>query len=116
MWAALVFCALSVGVVAIRRSWFGRQLTALRDSELAAATLGMGVRRAKVAIFAVSGFIAGCAGALFGGISGAVGGTSFEPVSSMVIWCCAVFGGITTVTGALFAGPLFTPFALVEPK
>src|SRR3546814_4929337 len=76
MWAALVFCALSVGVVAIRRSWFGRQLTALRDSELTAATLGMGVRRAKVAIFAVSGFIAGCAGALFGGISGAVGGTS----------------------------------------
>src|SRR3546814_6700840 len=56
MWAALVFCALSVGVVAIRRSWFGRQLTALRDSELAAAPLGMGVRRAKVGIFAVSGF------------------------------------------------------------
>src|SRR3546814_366388 len=101
MWGEGVFCARSVGVVAIRRSGFGRQLTARRGSELAAATLGMGVRRAKVAIFAVSGFIAGCAGALFGGISGAVGGTSFEPVSSLVIVLFAFVGGITTVTGAL---------------
>src|SRR3546814_15372309 len=74
----------------------------------------MGVRRAKVAIFAVSGFIAGCAGALFGGISGAVGGTSFEPVSSLVIVLFAFVGGITTVTGALFAGTLFALLAYVE--
>src|SRR3546814_20748064 len=74
----------------------------------------MGVRRAKVAIFAVSGFIAGCAGALFGGISGAVGGTSFEPVRSLVIVLFAFVGGITTVPGALFAGPLFALPAYVE--
>ena len=62
-----------VGVV--RRSWFGRQLTAIRDSELAAATLGLRVRWAKVAIFAFSAFIAGCAGALFGGMPAPCDGT-----------------------------------------
>ena len=113
-WSAIVFVALAVAVVAIRRSWFGRQLTALRDSELAAATLGMQVRRAKVAIFAVSGFIAGCAGALFGGLQGAVNGTLFEPVSSLVIVLFAFVGGITTVTGAVLAGVLFALLAYVE--
>jgi branched-chain amino acid transport system permease protein len=113
-WSAIVFVALAVVVVALRRSWFGRQLTALRDSELAAATLGMRVQRAKVAIFAVSGFIAGCAGSLFGGLQGAVDGIQFEPVSSLVIVLFAFVGGITTVTGAAIAGTLFALLAYVE--
>jgi branched-chain amino acid transport system permease protein len=113
-YATVVFAVLSVGVVAIRRSWFGRQLTALRDSELAAATLGMQVRRAKVAIFAVSGFIAGCAGSLFGGLAGAVSSTSFEPVSGLVIVLFAFVGGITTITGAVVAGSLFALLSYVE--
>lgn len=113
-YATVVFAVLSIGVVAIRRSWFGRQLTALRDSELAAATLGMQVRRAKVAIFAVSGFIAGCAGSLFGGLAGAVSSTSFEPVSGLVIVLFAFVGGITTITGAVVAGSLFALLSYVE--
>jgi branched-chain amino acid transport system permease protein len=113
-YATVVFTVLAVGVVAIRRSWFGRQLTALRDSELAAATLGMKVQRAKVGIFAVSGFIAGCAGSLFGGLAGAVSSTSFEPVSGLVIVLFAFVGGITTITGAAVAGSLFALLSYVE--
>jgi branched-chain amino acid transport system permease protein len=114
VWCAVVFALLAVVVVAVRRSWFGRQLTALRDSELAAATLGMRVRYAKIAIFAVSGFIAGCAGSLFGGLSGAVQGTQFEPVNSLVIVLFAFVGGITTVSGALIAGSLFALLVYAE--
>ena len=51
---------------------------------MAAATLGMRVRSTKVLAFALSGFIAGCAGALFGGFSGAVQGSQFDPVNSLV--------------------------------
>ena len=114
VWCAVVFAVLAVTVVAVRRSWFGRQLTALRDSELAAATLGMRVRYAKIAIFAVSGFIAGCAGSLFGGLSGAVQGTQFEPVNSLVIVLFAFVGGITTVSGAAIAGCLFALLVYAE--
>lgn len=107
VWCAAVFAILGVLVVAVRRSWFGRQLTAIRDSELAAATLGLPVRLTKVAIFAFSAFIAGCAGSLFGGMSNTVDGSQFEPVNSLVILLFAFVGGITTITGALVAGGLF---------
>ena len=106
-WCAVVFVVLAVMVGSVRRSWFGRQLTAIRDSELAAGTLGLNVRRSKMVAFALSGFIAGCAGSLFGGLSGAVQGTQFDPVQSIVILLLAYVGGITTVVGALIAGTLF---------
>jgi branched-chain amino acid transport system permease protein len=114
VWCAVVFAILAVGVGAVRRSWFGRQLTAVRDSELAAATLGLRVRRVKVAIFAVSGFVAGCAGALFGGLSGAVQGLQFDPVNSLVIVLFAYVGGITTAFGAVLAGVLFSLLVYAE--
>jgi branched-chain amino acid transport system permease protein len=88
----------------------------VRDSELAAATLGMPVRSAKVAIFAFSGFIAGCAGALFGGLAGAVQGIQFEPVNSLVIVLFAYVGGITTALGALIAGTLFALLLYAESE
>lgn len=116
IWCSMVFVVLAVGVGFIRRSWFGRQLTALRDSELAAATLGMSVRSNKLVIFAVSGFIAGCAGALFGGLSGAVQGTQFDPVESLVVLLFAFVGGITSVTGAVIAGVLFALLSYAQAE
>ena len=107
VWCALVFAVFAVGIGVVRRSWFGRQLTAIRDSELAAGTLGLRVRWAKLVVFGLSGFIAGCAGALFGGFAGAVDGNQFEPLNSLVILLFAFVGGITTVTGAVIAGSLF---------
>ena len=107
VWCAVVFVAFAVLIGVLRRSWFGRRLTAIRDSELAAASLGLGVRTTKVAIFAVSGFIAGCAGALFGGWQGAAQSLQFDPINSLVIVLFAYVGGITTVAGALVAGSLF---------
>jgi branched-chain amino acid transport system permease protein len=107
IWCAVVFAAFGILVGIVRRSWFGRSLTAVRDSELAAATLGLPVRVTKVAVFALSAFIAGCAGSLWGGMSGTVDGTQFEPVNSLVILLYAFVGGITTVTGAVFAGAIY---------
>jgi branched-chain amino acid transport system permease protein len=114
VWCAVVFVALAVLVTVVRRSWFGRQLTAIRDSELAAATLGMHVRLAKVLVFAFAAFIAGCAGALFGGMSVTVDGVQFEPVNGLVIVLFAFVGGITTVTGAAIAGSLFALLVYAE--
>lgn len=107
VWSTTVFVVLGLLVIAVRGSWFGRQLTAIRDSELAAATLGLRVRWVKVAIFALSAFIAGCAGSLFGGMNNTVDGSQFEPVNSLLILLFAFVGGITTVSGAAVAGGLF---------
>src|SRR4029077_20456759 len=64
-------------------------------------------RWAKVAIFGVSAFIAGCAGALFGGMVATAVGTHFDPLNSLIIVLFAFVGGITTITGAVTAGVLF---------
>ena len=114
VWCAVVFSILAVLIGVVRRSWFGRQLTAIRDSELAAATLGLRVRWSKVAIFGFSAFIAGCAGSLFGGMSNTVDQSQFEPVFSLVILLYAFVGGITTVSGAVVAGSLFALLAYAQ--
>lgn len=114
VWCTVVFVLLAVVVIVVRRSWFGRELTAIRDSELAAATLGARVKTSKVVIFSLSAFIAGCSGALFGGLTFAVQGIHFEPVNSLVILLFAFVGGITTVTGALMAGTLFALLLYAE--
>jgi branched-chain amino acid transport system permease protein len=113
-WCAVVFVVFALAIGALRRSRFGRQLTAIRDSEIAAAVLGLRVRRTKTMAFALSGFVAGCAGALYGGLAGAVQGSQFDPVNSLVIVLFAFVGGITTVSGALVAGALFALLSYAE--
>jgi branched-chain amino acid transport system permease protein len=56
----------------MRRSRTGRVLIASRDNPRAAQAYGVGLVRAKLAAFAMSGFLAAVAGALFSYQQGAV--------------------------------------------
>ena len=113
---AAVFALVGVGVLAIRRSAFGRRLSAVRDSPAACATLGLDIRRTKLVVFCVSSAIAGLAGGLFGGLNTTVGTIDFESVNNVVLFLFAVVGGITTVTGALIGGFLFALLPLVQSE
>ena len=97
---AIVFVVFAIGLLALRGQ-FGRRLAALRDSQAACATLGLDVRRTKLAVFVVSAFIAGVAGAMFGGLKATADAIQFEPLNNVVLLLFAVVGGVTTVTGAL---------------
>ena len=114
IWCAVAFSLLAILLGVIRRSFVGRQLTAIRDSELAAATAGIPVRTAKLVIFSFAAFVAGCAGSLFGGFSAAVSGLQFEPLFSLLIVLFAYVGGITSATGALFAGVLYASLTYAQ--
>jgi branched-chain amino acid transport system permease protein len=103
----IIFAVLGVGVLGIKRSAFGRRLGAMRDSQAACATLGLDVRRTKLAVFCLSAFIAGVGGALYGGQQTSVSDISFEPVNNIVLLLFAVVGGVTTVSGAFIGGTLF---------
>lgn len=113
---AIVFALVAVGVLALRRGPFGRRLAALRDSQAACATLGMDVRRTKLAVFALSSAIAGLAGALHGGLGFTAGQLDFEPLFNVLLFLFAFVGGITTVTGALLGGVLFAALPLVQSE
>jgi branched-chain amino acid transport system permease protein len=98
---AVAFSVLAIGVVALRRSKLGRRFIAVKDSQIASATLGMNLTWTKVWAFSISAGIASLAGAL--------AGTGRSPdmyqwASSLPVVLLAVVGGVGTVSGALMAG------------
>jgi branched-chain amino acid transport system permease protein len=100
----VVLILLSLLVASIRRSTTGQKMLAVRSNERAAAAAGINVRRVKLTAFMVSAFIAGVCGALYAYNFGTVSADLFGTVNSLVIIAYAYFGGITMITGALFAG------------
>jgi branched-chain amino acid transport system permease protein len=112
----IVFALVAIGVLALRRGPFGRRLAAMRDSQAACATLGLDVRRTKLAVFALSSAIAGLAGALYGGLGFSASQLQFEPLFNVLLFLFAFVGGITTITGALIGGVLFAALPLVQSE
>jgi branched-chain amino acid transport system permease protein len=104
-WVVLVVLILLCLLVAsIRRSTMGQKMLAVRSNERAAAAAGIDVRRVKLTAFMVSALIAGICGALYAYNFQTVSSDLFGTVNSLVIIAYAYFGGITMITGALFAG------------
>ena len=99
--SAVAFTACALGVLAVRRGRYGRQLTALNDSPAACATLGLNINNTKLVVFAASAGLAGLSGALFGGLRGSVGPNDFVALGSLLLLLSLRIGGVNTVTGAL---------------
>jgi len=104
-WVVLVVLILLCLLVAsIRRGAIGQKMLAVRSNERAAAAAGIDVQRVKMTAFMVSALIAGICGALYAYNFETVSSDLFSTVNSLVIIAYAYFGGITMITGALFAG------------
>jgi branched-chain amino acid transport system permease protein len=106
---AVCFAATAVAVAAIRSSWMGRRLAAMRDSPAASATLGMNLALTKLAVFGAAAAIAGIGGALLGGVLQSVSSsegvnTGYDVFQSLALLVLVVIGGISTTTGALIGG------------
>jgi branched-chain amino acid transport system permease protein len=99
-----VFCALAMGVVALRRSRYGDRLLALKDSPAACATLGLNLTATKLGVFALSAAMAGVGGAVYAGSLGTVSPERFSFFESLPLLLLAVVGGIGSAGGAVFAG------------
>ncbi|HWC36328.1 MAG TPA: ABC transporter permease [Mycobacteriales bacterium] len=105
VFCSAVFLAVAVGLLAVRRGRYGRQLTALGDSPAACATIGLSIPRLKLVVFAASSGLAGLAGALFGGLGAQyVSTTDFAALQSAVLYLLLRVGGVKSVAGALIAG------------
>jgi branched-chain amino acid transport system permease protein len=86
---------------AMRRSRTGRVLIAARDNPRAAQAYGVGLVRAKLAAFAMSGFLAAVAGALFAYQQGAVDAGAFPVTQSLAVFAMVVVGGLSRPMGAV---------------
>jgi branched-chain amino acid transport system permease protein len=96
----------AVVFLAVRRSSFGRMLSAMRDSPPACQTLGMSLVSVKLRVFGLSAALAGLAGGLFGSFQSRVGQLDFLYFRSLTVLLVAAIFGITSVTGA-FLGAFF---------
>jgi branched-chain amino acid transport system permease protein len=101
---AVLFALTYLLVVLVRRSRFGQRLVAMKSSPAAAATLGLDITRTKLAVFALSASMAGVGGALYAGSQGVVSPERFSLFESLPLLLLTVVGGISSASGALFAG------------
>jgi branched-chain amino acid transport system permease protein len=111
--ATLAICLL-VGF--LRRGTLGQRMLAVRSNERAAAAAAINPRTVKLIAFGISAFIAGVAGALYAYNFGSVSADRFDAVTALSLIAFAYAGGITLISGALFAGLISTqalfPYAL----
>jgi branched-chain amino acid transport system permease protein len=85
----------------LRRSRAGRVIVAARDNVRGAQSYGVSVQRARLAAFAISGFWAAIAGALFAYHQKVVETQAFDPSISLLILLIVVIGGVTSLPGAM---------------
>ncbi|MDQ1510368.1 MAG: branched-chain amino acid transport system permease protein livM [Actinomycetota bacterium] len=104
---ATVFAVLGVSMIALRRSAYGRRLTAMKNSPAAGATLGLNIVRLKLSVFMISAAIAGLGGCLFAQEVGAVTSDRFSLFESMTMLMLLVVAGAGYVSGGLTAGLLY---------
>ena len=116
-WVALICCVLlMVAVGYIRRGKLGQRMLAVRSNERAAAAAAINPRTVKLYAFGIAAAIAGVGGVLYAYNFGSVSADRFDAVTALSLIAFAYAGGITLISGALFAGLLsaqaLIPYAL----
>ncbi len=86
----------------------GRALKALHGSEIAAESLGIDVASYKVKIFVLSAILASIAGSLYAHYVTFISPKSFDIMFSIKIVIMSIFGGISTIFGALIGSATLT--------
>jgi branched-chain amino acid transport system permease protein len=107
----VVFALLAKNLV---RGAIGRQWMAIRDMDVAAAVIGIRPTFAKLSAFAVSSFIVGVAGALWGFVH--LG--SWEPLAfsidrSFQLLFIVIIGGLGSIMGSLFGAAFIVILPIV---
>lgn len=99
----LVLCLASLRIAAnILRSPTGRAMVAVRDSQIAAQSIGVETSRIKTKAFAVSAFFTGIAGALMAHKLTYVSPDQFTLSLSVELLLMILIGGIGSIRGVVF--------------
>lgn len=97
----LVSFALVLFAWSLMRSRIGRSFVAVRDGEIAAQSLGIDLLRTKALAFAISGFYAGTAGALYAPLLGYVSPEGFDLFQMIIQKSMIVVGGMGSIVGSV---------------
>jgi len=101
--AAAIFISLRLENSRIGRAW-----VAIREDEVAAASMGINTRNVKLLAFAMGATFGGVAGALFASFQGFISPESFTLIDSIMVLCMVVLGGMGNVGGVVLGAVLLT--------
>lgn len=104
----LILCI--IAVLNLRKSRLGRLLIATRENEANVQAFGVPLLRTKLLAFAVSGALAGLAGAMYVHQQRGINVEAFDLDKSVQLFLLAVVGGVTSVGGALLGSAYFSVF------
>ncbi len=100
--------ALTIGAVKLFKTKVGRAFIAIRDSDVAAETMGVDLTYYKTLAFAVSAFYTGVAGGLYAFILGFINPEGFHIIMSISFLAMVVVGGIGSIMGSITGAILMT--------
>jgi ABC-type branched-subunit amino acid transport system permease subunit len=111
-----LFCLVGLLMVNLHESGAGRRFRAIRDSELAAATMGVNLTRYKLLAFGMSAAIAGLGGSFYPLVAGSVSPQPFWVFTSLQLAAIAVLMGVRYVPAAALGGAFmaFVPDVLTR--
>ncbi len=102
-----VLGTVGLGALLLFRGPVGRRLQILRDSPLAASTLGVNLTTTKLVTFVVCGAVAALGGSLYGALQQSVTPQDFSFAASLELLLLVVLGGRSLVSGAVLAGAAY---------
>ena len=79
----------------------GRAFIAIRDSDIAAETMGVNLTLYKTLAFAISAFYAGVAGGLFAFLLGFINPSTFNFILSIYFLAFVIVGGLGSILGSI---------------
>src|SRR5215211_4213304 len=110
-WLILVIGMFSIFIILrMYNSRLGRSWQAIREDELAAASMGINPTRAKLWAFALGASFSGFAGSLFSSAFQYVHPSQFEFTLSILVLSAVILGGIGNVYGAVLGAVLIGSF------
>ncbi len=100
----IVFALVAIVAYALRQGPVGRRLHIVRDSPLAASTLGVNLTVTKIVVFVVGAMVAALGGAFYGALQQAITPQDFMWSTSLELLLLVVLGGRSLISGAAIAG------------
>ena len=110
-WLMLVLVIIAILVsMSVVNSKFGRAVRAIKEDELAAKLMGVHTAAYKVKNIALSGALAGMAGAYYASLNRYIDAATFSFDVSMTILCIVIFGGMGSIPGMIVGSTLLISF------
>jgi branched-chain amino acid transport system permease protein len=100
-------------IVRLRDSRLGRAWMAMREDEIAAASMGIDLVKTKLLAFALGASFSGFGGALYASMLQYIGPDQFDFSISIILLAMVIMGGIGNIWGVMFGGIVLGVFNFI---